>query len=157
MMLRRYKHALILGGMALLAIAGLVFDAPAYTRGVSYHGFNDILLSDGTYSRLEERLIIGDVSSFAAMERVGEEVNYASLTADVVHFGPRSLDVRLQKAVTSRARPMTRLSEMPDLLFDRQYGLATGATLRLQFLPVQDSRVICYYAREIDNVRCLNR
>ncbi|MOA55688.1 hypothetical protein D3C78_1795210 [compost metagenome] len=52
---------------------------------------------------------------------------------------------------------MARLSEVPDLLFDRQYGLATGATLHLQFLPVPDNRVICYYAREIDNVRCLNR
>ncbi|MDH4580556.1 hypothetical protein E8F20_01555 [Pseudomonas sp. BN415] len=157
MKLRRYTHAFILGGLALLAIAGLVLDRPAYTRGVSYHGASAIVLNDGTRISLEERLIIGDVMSFAAMERVAGEVSYASLVADVVHFGPRSLDVRLQKAQTSRAKPMARMSEIPDVLLGRQYGLAIGATLRLEFLPVADDKVICYYAREIDNVRCLNR
>ncbi|WP_044870451.1 hypothetical protein [Pseudomonas sp. LFM046] len=157
MKLGRVKHGFILGGLALLAVAGLVFERPAYTRGVSYHGANTILLNDGTPIRSEERLIIGDVLSLAAMERVGSEVNYASLSADVVDFGARSLDVRLQKAKTSRSSPLERLSEIPDVFFGRQYGLATGATLRLEFLPVPDSKVICYYAREIDNVRCLNR
>ncbi|QEY62018.1 hypothetical protein FXN65_08030 [Metapseudomonas lalkuanensis] len=157
MMLRRYKHAFILGGLALLAVAGLLIDHAAYSRGVSYHGANRIVLNDGTLIRSEERVIIGDVLSFAAMERVGSEVNYASLLADVVHVGPRSLELELQKAQTSRAKPMQQLSEIPDVFFGRQYGLATGATLRLEFLPVSDDRVICYYAREIDNVRCLNR
>lgn len=156
MMLRRYKHAFILGGLALLAVAGLMVDRAAYRLGVSYHGSSAIVLNDGARIRLEERLIIGDVTSFAAMERVGPEVNFASLVADVVHFGPRSIDIRLQKAQTSRARPMERMSEIPDVMFGRQYGLATGATLRLEFLPAPDG-AICYYAREIDNFRCLNR
>ncbi len=157
MTLSRFKHALILGGLALLAVAGLVIDRPAYTRGVSYHGANNILLNDGTLIRSEERIIIGDVFSFAAMERVASEVNYGSLVAEVVDSGPRNLELRLQKANTSRARPMERLSEIPDVFFGRQYGLATGALLRLEFLPVPDSGVICYYAREIDNLRCLSR
>ncbi len=156
MILRRYKHAFILGGLALLAVAGLVFDRPAYRLGVSYHGTSDIVLNDGARIRLEERLIIGEKMSFAAMERVASEVNYASLVADVLHFGPRSIDVRLQKAQTSRARPMERMSEIPDVMFGRQYGLATGATMRLEFLPAPEG-AICYYAREIDNFRCLNR
>lgn len=156
MMLRRYKHVFILGGLALLAVVGLMIDRSAYRLGVSYHGSSAIVLNDGARIRLEERLIIGDVTSFAAMERVGSEVNFASLVADVVHFGPRSIDIRLQKAQTSRARPMERMSEIPDVLFGRQYGLATGAMLRLEFLPAPDG-AICYYAREIDNFRCLNR
>lgn len=157
MMLHRYKHAFILGGLALLALAGLASDPAVYSQGVSYHGANRILLNDGTLIRSEERVIISDVLSFAAMERVGAEVNYASLLADVEHVGPRSLELRLQKAQTSRARPMQELGEIPDVFFGRQYGLATGAKLRLEFLPVSDDGVICYYAREIDNVRCLNR
>lgn len=158
MSLGRYKHGFILGGLALLAIAGLLFDNPTYTRGVSYHGSNLIVLNNGSQLRSEERLIIGDdLVSVAAMERLGVDVNYASLEAEVVAAGARHIDARLLKARTSRARPLELMSEIPDVFFGRQYGLASGAMLRLEFLPVPSDRVICYYAREVDNVRCLNR
>lgn len=147
----------MLVGLALLALAGLLYDDPAYTRGVSYHGTNTIVLNDGVQLRSEERLIIGDVLSLAAMERAGADVNYGSLDAQVVTTGPRHIEARLLQARTSRSRPLERLREVPDVLFNRQYGLATGAMLRLEFLPVPQANVICYYAREIDSVRCLNR
>ena len=153
----RFKHLFILSGMALLALAGVVFDRPAYTRGVSYHGTNNIVLGSGEMIHSEERLIIGDTLSLAVIEKSEANLNYASLTAKAVSFGRRSLELEIQQGQSSRSNPLSGLSEVPDVFFGRQYGLATGAALHLEFLPTQVENTICYYAQELDYVRCLYR
>lgn len=157
MNIARYKHLFILSGMALLALAAMVFDRPAYTRGVSYHGTNSIVLNSGEEIHSEERMIFGETSSLAVIEKSEANMNYASLSAKAVSFGRRSLELEIQQAQSSRRNPLSGLSEVPDVFFGRQYGLATGASLHLEFLPTRVENTICYYTRELDYVRCLNR
>ncbi|MCY1552469.1 hypothetical protein D9M68_888660 [compost metagenome] len=91
------------------------------------------------------------------IEKSEANLNYASLTAKAVSFGRRSLELEIQQGQSSRSNPLSGLSEVPDVFFGRQYGLATGAALHLEFLPTQVENTICYYAQELDHVRCLYR
>jgi hypothetical protein len=157
MNIARFKHLFILSGMALLAVAGIVFDRPAYTKGVSYHGTNNIFLNSGEVIHSEERLIIGDTLNLAVIEKSAANLNYTSLSARAVSFGRTSLELEIQQAQSSRSNPLSGLSEVPDVFFGRQYGLATGAALHLEFLPTQVENTICYHTQELDYVRCLSR
>ncbi|MNQ50368.1 hypothetical protein D3C85_643070 [compost metagenome] len=157
MNIARFKHLFILSGMALLAVGGIVFDRPAYTKGVSYHGINNIVLNSGEVIHSEERLIIGDTLSLAVIDKSDANLNYASLSARAVSFGRTTLELEIQQVQSSRRNPPSRLSEVPDVFFGRLYGLATGAALHLEFLPTQVENTICYHTRELDYVRCLSR
>lgn len=137
MSIAHFKHLFILSTLALLALGGIVFDRPVYTEGVSYHGANVIFLNGGQVIRVEERLIIGDTLSIAMMEKAQSNVSYASLVARTVSSGRRSLEVEIQETKSTRTHPTAELSEVPDVIFGRQYSLVKGAPLNLEFLPTR--------------------
>lgn len=157
MNLAKFKHAYALGGLALVALTWVALDRPEYMKGVSYHGINSILLNDGSVIRAESRLIIGDTLNFSLLDNAGAGNSSASLVAEILNSTKRHLTVKVENASNKTTASPAELSDTPDFFFGREYGLAKGATIHIEFLPVSDDKVICYYTKELDHIMCLNR
>lgn len=157
MNLAKFKHAYILGGLALTALAWAALDRPEYMRGVSYHGVNNVALNDGSVIRAETRLIIGDTLNFSLLDNAGAENSSASLVAEILHSSKRHLTIKVENVTNKTTASPAELSDTPDFFFGREYGLAKGATIHLEFLPVPGNKAICYYTKELDHIMCLNR